>query len=74
MIEDPKVTDSVVVGRRKFMAFLIAVLGCFALRVFDLLPSDQFSHILIAALGAYMAGNVGEHFATRGQDGRYLNH
>lgn len=51
---------------RKFLVFWILTAGATMLLLKEVLTSDNFVDLIVFVWAAYVAGNVGEHFATNG--------
>lgn len=58
---------SIIENKRKYWVFWGVFLCSAALLLLGFLDGDQFVDITIAAVGLYMAGNIGEHWARRRQ-------
>lgn len=54
---------------RKYTVFWVVFLAACFMLVIDKLSGDQWVTIVGAVFAAYMAGNVGEHFAKRKEAG-----
>jgi len=54
-------------NKRKYWVFWGVFLGTVALLLAGRISGDHFVDVTIAAVGLYMAGNVGEHWARRKQ-------
>ena len=51
---------------RKFLVTISVLVAVHVLLLFKLITGDHYVNALAFVLGAFMAGNVGEHFAQRG--------
>ena len=49
---------SVMRGYRKFIAYLVSVLSATSLVVAGFIDSETYQMVMVASIGAYIAGNV----------------
>ena len=60
------------VKSRKFLLAIMTLIACIVLVILEIIDGSIFATVISATVGAYMVGNVGEHW-TNNRHNNYTN-